>query len=132
MQKTNLADLKKRLFALRDDITHQGKIPVTSERVNKTENESLDEDTQPLSEMTQVIASNRNRTRMAALDKIKAAIHKLEIAPDTFGLCTECGEDISQKRLELIPYVELCIDCQSEKDGARKSKVRKNLLDFEI
>lgn len=131
MKKNDLAKFKNQLIALRDDITDQGKIPVTSERVNKTENESLDEDTQPLSEMTQVIASNRNRTRVASLDKIKAALHKLEVAPDTFGFCTECSEAISQKRLELIPYVELCIDCQSEKDGARKSKVRKNLLDFE-
>ena len=131
MKKSDLANFKKQLIALRDEIVEQGKIPVTSERVNKTENEILDEDTQPLSEMTQVIASNRNRTRAASLDKIKAALSKIDLTPEMYGLCVECEEEISQKRMELIPYVELCIDCQSQKDGARKSKVRKNLLDFE-
>ena len=35
-----------------------------------------------------------------------------------FGLCIECEEPIPAKRLELMPYVELCVECQQATDGA--------------
>lgn len=29
-----------------------------------------------------------------------------------FGECVECGEEIPEKRLELIPYAEYCVECK--------------------
>ena len=49
-----------------------------------------------------------------------AALKRLETAPDDFGLCGECDEPIG-KRLQAMPYVELCVDCQQEKDGSPKA-----------
>lgn len=34
--------------------------------------------------------------------------------------CAECDEPIPEKRRVAIPGVQLCIDCQSERDGARR------------
>ena len=36
-----------------------------------------------------------------------------------FGLCFDCGEEISAKRLAIIPWTERCVRCQAryEKEG---------------
>ncbi len=31
-----------------------------------------------------------------------------------FGICELCGENISESRLEVIPYAKYCIDCMSK------------------
>ena len=40
---------------------------------------------------------------LAALDRITAG---------EYGLCTECGAPIGQRRLEVVPEASHCIDCQ--------------------
>ena len=30
----------------------------------------------------------------------------------TFGMCSRCGKQIAEERLEAIPYATRCIDCQ--------------------
>lgn len=35
------------------------------------------------------------------------------LASGEFGHCIECGDTISQARLEAIPYADLCIGCAS-------------------
>jgi RNA polymerase-binding protein DksA len=32
----------------------------------------------------------------------------------TYGICERCGREISEERLEAIPWTTLCIDCQRE------------------
>ncbi len=31
----------------------------------------------------------------------------------TYGTCQRCGEPINEERLEAVPYVEFCIECQT-------------------
>ena len=89
-----------------------------------------DEDEQPLAEMSQTIASSRNRNRAGELARIQAALARLDQDPDGFGLCAECEEPIAAKRLELMPYVELCVECQQAKDGPRQPVGRRHLRDY--
>ena len=69
--------------------------------------------------MSQSIASSRNRNRAGVLARVLAALARLDDDPDSFGNCAECEEPIAAKRLELMPYVELCVECQQAKDGPR-------------
>jgi DnaK suppressor protein len=80
--------------------------------------------------MSQSIASSRNRNRSGVLARVLAALARIEEAPESFGLCAECDEPIAPKRLELMPYVELCVECQQLKDGPRQTAGRKHLRDF--
>jgi DnaK suppressor protein len=89
-----------------------------------------DEDAQPLAEMNQVIASSRNRNRTAVLARVIAALGRLQADPDSFGQCTECGEEILPRRLELMPYVELCVECQQTRDQPAGPTGRRHLRDF--
>jgi DnaK suppressor protein len=44
------------------------------------------------------------------LQQIDAALDR--IATGEFGICTACGEDISPKRLAVIPWARCCAACQ--------------------
>ncbi len=34
------------------------------------------------------------------------------IQQGTFGICTNCGGNISRRRLDALPWTPLCVDCQ--------------------
>ena len=120
---------RDKLLALRAEILAAGDIAPESAREDPTAVGS-DEDSQPLAEMSQSIASSRNRNRSGVLARVLAALARIEEAPESFGLCAECDEPIAPKRLELMPYVELCVECQQLKDGPRQTAGRKHLRDF--
>ena len=49
---------------------------------------------------------------MAGLNEIEAIRVALErIQSGTFGICTVCGEEISDDRLEVVPYTATCRNC---------------------
>lgn len=125
---SELAQWKKRLLALRAEILAEGDVAIEPVRKDAAQVGS-DEDEQPLVEMSQVIASKRNRERTEVLVKISRALERMEKEPDLFGLCRECEEPIG-KRLDAVPYVELCVECQQSSDGTHKPGRRRHLLDF--
>ncbi len=51
------------------------------------------------------------------LKQVDEALHK--IRQDTYGLCESCGELISERRLEALPFAKLCITCQEEEERAK-------------
>ena len=51
------------------------------------------------------------------LQKIEAALGRLQNG--RFGVCARCGSKIGEARLEAIPYVVMCIDCQSSSERRR-------------
>lgn len=52
------------------------------------------------------------------LDSIVQALKRIE--DGTYGLCEDCRKTINPKRLQALPYVATCIECQrvAEKTGA--------------
>lgn len=120
---------RKRLNDLRDEIVNEGDLTIEPGRTDPTA-VGTDEDEQPLAEMSQTIASSRNRARASELTRIQAALNRLENDPDSFGLCAECDEPISPKRLELMPFVDLCVECQQAKDGPKQPSGRRHLRDY--
>jgi len=120
---------RKRLLELKAEILSEGDIELPPGRQDATAVGS-DEDAQPLAEMSQAIASSRNRNRSGVLARVVAALARLEADPESFGLCTECEEPIPDKRIELMPYVELCVECQQANDGPRAAGGRRHLRDF--
>ncbi len=56
----------------------------------------------------------RDRERRL-IRKIKEAIIRLE--DGTYGICEDCGEDISEERLKARPVTTLCIDCKKKEEN---------------
>jgi DnaK suppressor protein len=48
------------------------------------------------------------------LADIEAALKRIE--DGTYGICTNCGKQIPEERLEARPWATLCIDCQRERE----------------
>ncbi|MFT3915311.1 MAG: TraR/DksA family transcriptional regulator [Anaeromyxobacteraceae bacterium] len=88
-----------------------------------------DEDAQALSEMLQVLASERNRGQAALLSRIEKALRKLSAAPEDYGLCEDCEEEIPLARMKAMPWATLCAPCQARAEP-RRGAGRKSLTDF--
>ncbi len=100
---------------------------------NRTDQASTgvaDEDAQALSEMLQAISSSRNKGQAALLARIDRALLKLRDAPEEYGLCEECEEEIPLKRLQLMPHASLCAECQAKADP-RRGLGRRKITDYE-
>ena len=117
------------LLSLERELT--GKTPAKIEP-NRTDDAKVggDEDEQPLNEMMQSIASNRNRNIAGVLARVNKALAKLRGSPDEFGECEECGDPIAFARLKAMPYAEFCVDCQGKKDAPKGGPTRKKLTDY--
>ena len=61
----------------------------------------------------------RDRERKLIL-KIKEALARIE--DGAFGICEECGEEISEERLKARPVTTLCIDCKTKAEEEEKKK----------
>jgi len=129
MNAKELARLRQRLEKLRAQLTAAGPAKIEPARKDAASVGVADEDEQALTEMLQILASNKNRQAADEIARIDAALRRMSDAPDDFGVCEECGEDIAPRRLELMPYVTLCTECQAERDP-RRGGSRKSLTDF--
>jgi DnaK suppressor protein len=56
----------------------------------------------------------RNRRRQA----IDESLNRLR--DGTYGMCAECGIEISEKRLQAVPFAKLCVECQSKAELLEK------------
>jgi DnaK suppressor protein len=61
----------------------------------------------------------RDRERKL-IGKIKEALERLENG--VYGICEECGEEISEARLKARPVTTLCIDCKKRQETEEKAK----------
>ena len=79
--------------------------------------------------MLQTLASTRNRDNARELAEIDRALRKLRDAPDEFGVCEDCGDEIPEKRLGVMPFARFCAECQAAADPKR-NVARKSVTDY--
>ena len=120
---------RRTLEKLRAEALKAGPARIEPNRKDSATTGVADEDAQALSEMLQVLASKRNEGQAALVRQIDRALAKLVDSPDEFGLCEECEEEIGQRRLALVPWASLCVDCQAKRDP-KLGGTRKKLTDF--
>jgi DnaK suppressor protein len=67
----------------------------------------------------------RDRERRLIV-KIKEALARIDA--QTFGICEECGEDISEERLKARPVTTHCISCKTKAEEEEKDKKKVALV----
>ena len=98
--KSRLEELKKeyetRIEKIEDHIQHP--------------QDSLNEhwDDQAISMRENDMRKNLLLEAQQGLNYVNNALSRIENG--TYGECTECGEDIEEKRLEALPYATLCME----------------------
>lgn len=57
----------------------------------------------------QAMAQATDRQRLAELTRIELALRLLDTGD--YGYCSNCGEEIPEKRLEIDPSATICVRC---------------------
>jgi DnaK suppressor protein len=68
----------------------------------------------------QEIGRRRMITCNEKLKEITDALERLNHA--RFGICEECGAEISEKRLQVIPFAAYCLECQENQEDQELSE----------
>jgi RNA polymerase-binding protein DksA len=122
MTKTNLEkyrrallDLGKGLKGKVSDLEHEALRKAGGEESGNLSNVPMHMADLASDNFEQEVAIGLLETEEQRLEEIAAALERINTG--TFGLCQECGKEISEVRLQAIPYTRLCIDCASRADG---------------
>jgi DnaK suppressor protein len=129
MTPAQRAAAKRALDRLRAEIASTGPARIEPNRTDPTATGVGDEDAQALSEMLQVLASQRNRGRSDLVARLDRALRKLADAPEDFGVCEDCEEEIDPRRLAIMPYASRCPACQAKAEP-RLGRGRKGVTDY--
>ena len=116
--------LKKLLIQKREDIVKESKTEirkyVSGEKKQLVET-VLDDGDLSVVDLAEDINLKQLSTHRETLLKIDSALRKL--SEGTYGVCDECGDEISEERLKIMPFAIFCKDCQEEKE--MKDKLEK-------
>lgn len=128
MTPAQRAQLKGLLEKLVKDLSARGRRRLEPNKTDDVERPDEDDD-QPLNEMNQSIASNRNAHDAAVLARVRAALKRLAAEPEDFGNCLDCGDEVPFARLKALPYAEYCLECQGRRDPSGRA-TRTKLTDY--
>jgi DnaK suppressor protein len=117
MNKKQLERFRALLEEKRDDIIKKAK-QTLDEDMTLDANDLPDEMDLASSEYLQSFTFRLRGREKSFLDKINKALERIDNG--TFGICEECGEEISVKRLEARPETTLCIRCKEDQERAEK------------
>jgi len=117
MNKAQLKKFRSLLEEKRDEIVKKAK-QTLEEDMALDANDLPDEMGLASSEYLQSFTFRLRGREKVFLDKIEKALRKIE--DGSFGVCEECGEEISIKRLEARPETTLCIRCKEDQERMEK------------
>ena len=60
------------------------------------------------------------------LEQIEDALKRIE--KQDYGYCEDCGDEISKKRLLLVPFARLCVVCQQARERSTGGRYISNAL----
>ena len=105
--------LKQKLLDLRDE--YNKKIGVIDADIHH-KNEPVEKDfaEQATQRENDDVLNALNQDAKHIVSQINSALHRMETGD--YGICTRCGAEISEGRLEIVPYAALCIKCAEESD----------------
>jgi DnaK suppressor protein len=113
--------LKKILFKKRNEVVegleHQMERKLTRETGQKIDSAMDSADLSAL-DVDQVIDYSLLEMKYEQYKDIADAFRKLQ--SKSYGLCEECGQEISIKRLEVNPLARYCIECKTHKEEIEK------------
>jgi len=114
-QKPNLARYRKVLEAKAEEVRRSMSAQKAAQVVARLDVPS-DEGDLSQQHHEEWIFLNRNTIDMKLLREVSDALHRID--HDQYGICMECDEPISLKRLEAVPWARYCVTCQ-ERIAAR-------------
>lgn len=120
-QEHRYGALKEILLAKREalvqEIKQQLGQSLTDEQQRRLE-AAMDSGDQALVDLEREMGISLQEMRNRERQMIDDALDSLD--EGSYGMCADCGEEISEKRLMALPFARLCVNCQSKKELMEK------------
>jgi len=91
--------------------------------LNLIEDVSADEVDIAQSLIINEMAERLSLREKATFSKVNDALQRIENG--SFGICEECEEPITEKRLQAVPYCTTCISCAEQQERTAKQYNKK-------
>jgi DnaK suppressor protein len=111
MKSEQNTKIRKRLQALRDEILKVIDWRDTSGSSDGAMDE-IDQANELIEKEMGFVMSNNMR---ANLKEVEEALDRID--KNHYGKCLHCGQDISSKRLEVLPFARFCVPCQEKMEN---------------
>jgi DnaK suppressor protein len=115
------ASLKQILLVKREALIQQIKQQLgqsVSEEQQRRLEAAMDSGDQALVDLEREMGISLQEMRNRERQLIDDALDSLD--EGTYGMCADCGEEISEKRLHALPFARLCVECQSKRELMEK------------
>jgi DnaK suppressor protein len=109
--------LRRSLIAKREQIVKEAKSEISKYIKGETRqlvDTALDDGDWSVVDLSEEISLRQLNSHKGTLQKIDEAL--LKLSEGTYGICEDCGETISEKRLKILPFAIYCIDCQERRE----------------
>jgi len=114
--------LRKLLIQKREEIVKEAKEEIakyTKGEANQLAETALDDGDWSVIDLSQDINLRRLETHRESLLGIDEALMKLK--EGSYGICEDCGGEISAERLNVMPFAIYCKDCREKREELEKA-----------
>ncbi len=114
--------LKKLLIQRREEIVREAKSEIAKYikgEANQLVETALDDGDWSVIDLSADINLRLLESHRESLLKIDESLRKLR--EGSYGMCEDCGSEISAERLKVVPFAILCRDCQEKKEELEKA-----------
>ena len=114
--------LRKVLIQKREEIVREAKEEIakyTKGEANQLAETALDDGDWSVIDLSQDINLRRLETHRESLLSIDEALMKLK--EGSYGICEDCGGEISAERLHVMPFAIYCKDCREKREELEKA-----------
>lgn len=98
--ENRLAELDSRLHEIEDELESHNSRDWEELALEREEDEVLE---------------SMGTSGQAEIAKINAALKRMD--EGEYGFCVQCGKEISDERLDVVPYTPFCRSCAAERAG---------------
>ncbi len=109
--------LRKLLVTKREQIVREAKAEISKYIKGETRqlvDTALDDGDWSVVDLSEDVSLRRLSAHRENLQRIDEALRKLD--EGTYGICEDCGEEISGERLKILPFAIYCTDCQERRE----------------
>ena len=117
-ESTRYDELKRMLEERQRELTHEVQGRIRGVRADGAEkpHEVMDQGETSEVDIQEDIELALIQMKAETLNKINEALARLETG--RYGLCFECGDEISEARLRALPFAVRCKDCEEARENA--------------
>lgn len=115
--ENRMQQLKRNLIKKRDTLIKETKEELSKHMSGETRqlvDTAVDEGDWAVVDITEDISLRRLGSHRKKLLEINEALRKIE--EGSYGVCEECGEEIGERRLMVLPSAARCVECQDKKE----------------